>query len=62
MAIGDKYNRFTQYLQIKHVEGIDSITLTFPEIEKICIIPFVLYELYVVSSISFLFPNINVFK
>lgn len=35
VAIGDKYNRFTQYLQMKHVEGIDSITLTFPEIEKI---------------------------
>lgn len=34
MALGDKYHRFTQYLQMKHAEGMDSITLTFPEIEK----------------------------
>lgn len=35
LALGDKYHRFTQYLQMKHAEGMDSITLTFPEIEKI---------------------------
>ena len=35
MALADKYHRFTQYLQMKHAEGMDYITLTFPEIEKI---------------------------
>ena len=35
MPMGDKYLKFTQYLQSKHTEGIDTITLTFSEIETI---------------------------
>lgn len=35
MPLGDKYINFTEYLKLKHVEGVNALKLPFSEIEKI---------------------------